>query len=262
MRYQKLDRFLNSSSLAASIFLASGIYKTCKDYNNASPKYKKRFLIKDSDVLTGSAIGMLANKSLSNKISHAPLYEKAVTKISTKINRRKYEVALRYTKDIVKELFSGFMSVASGVLGALGADYLLSKTKFKQPKYNTVNPPQQNKLSAYTQSRLDRFADADTRNAIYTSLTDMPAMKFVSSSMVGAQAIELAKDKEFDKRLKHTTEYLVNDTLIPLLFLSTSSALTKKLKPKYRIPIVFTSVAGGTLITNKALDKYFKKEYS
>lgn len=262
MKYHKLDRFLNSSTLAASIFLASGVYKTYKDFTESSPKYKNRFLIKDSVVLSGAGLGMLANKTLSGRISKAPFYEKAVTKISTKINRRKYEVTLRYTKDIVKELFSGFMSVASGVLGALGADYVLSQTKFKQPKYDTLSQSQQGRLASYTQSKLERFADADTRNALYTSFTDMPAMKFVSSSMVGAQAIELAKDKEFDKKLKHTTEYLVNDTLIPLLFLSVSGALTKKMKPWHRIPLVFASVAGGTLITNKSLDKYYKQKHT
>ena len=88
----------------------------------------------------------------------------------------------------------------------------------------------------------------------YTSMTEMPQMRFLTSGMLGADAIDIAKDLEFDKRLKHTTKYLVNDTLIPLLFLSVSSALTKKMKSLYRIPIIFVSLIGGTMVTNKIVE--------
>ena len=83
----------------------------------------------------------------------------------------------------------------------------------------------------------------------------MPKMRFLSAGMIGADAIEIAKDREFDKRLKHTTGYLVNDTLVPLLFLSVSSALTKNLKSAYRIPVIFFSIFGGTLAAQKIFDK-------
>ena len=126
MRYNpKLDKFLNSSTLSASIFLLSGGYKTYRDYKTADTKYKKRYLIKDSVVLSGAAAGLLINRTAANKIRQSHIYEKAVTRISQKINEVKYNSSLKYTKSIVKELISGFASTASGILGALGADYAL-----------------------------------------------------------------------------------------------------------------------------------------
>ena len=250
----KLDKILNSSTLSSSIFLISGGYKTYSDYRSADEKYKKRFLIKDTVVLSGAATGLILNHMAGKKIRKTQVYEKAVTKISQKINETKYNSSLKYTKSIVKELFSGFMSTASGILGALGTDYILSKTKFKQPKRNQ-NEPEKNRLLVYVDNNLNKFGDKNTRDAIYTSFTDMPAMKFVSSSLIGAEAIELAKEKELEKKLTHTTKYLVNDTLVPLLFLSISSALTKNLKPVLRLPLIFTVLTGGTLLFKKITEK-------
>ena len=65
---KNLDKFLNSTSLTASIFLVSGGYKTYKDYRAANLKYKKKFLIKDCVVLSGAAAGMLANRAMGKKI--------------------------------------------------------------------------------------------------------------------------------------------------------------------------------------------------
>lgn len=78
-------------------------------------------------------------------------------------------------------------------------------------------------------------------------------MRFLSAGMIGADAIEIAKDREFDKRLKHTTGYLVNDTLVPLLFLSVSSALTKNLKSAYRIPVIFSHYSVARSLHRKFL---------
>ena len=139
-----VDKLLSSSVLSTSLFITSGCYKTYKDYKNASPKYKDRFLIKDCVVLSGAALGMLANHGISNKIGKSKIYNNAVTEISKKINdssiHRGVKSSISYTTEIIKELTAGFMSTAAGILGALGADYLLSKTDFQQPKYNRKNP--------------------------------------------------------------------------------------------------------------------------
>lgn len=254
MKYNPaLDKFLNSSSLSASIFLLSGACKTYKDYQEAEPKYKKRFFIKDSVVLIGAAAGLSANYLVSKRVSKSHIYENLITKISNKINNFKYNSSLKYTQTIVKEIASGLLSTAAGVTGALGADYLLSKTKFKQPKVSE-DAPAKNKYSILIDEKLNKISDANTRNAIYSSITDMPVMKFASPGLLGAQAIELAKEKELESRFKHTTKYLINDTLFPLFLLSLSSALTKNLKPGIRIPVIFTSLTGGTLMLNKIID--------
>lgn len=260
MKYSNhLDKFLTSSSLSASIFLASGAYKTHKDYKNATPKYKKRFLIKDSVVLAGTAAGLVAHHAIGKKIVNHRVYEKTVSKITNKINKMKFGTSINYTKSIIKELIAGFASTAFGIIGALGADYLLSKTKFKQPKAQHIEK-KQDKINIYLENNLEKYADKDTVDVIYSSVTEMPKMKFFSTGLVGMDAIDLAKDLEFNKRLENTTKYLLNDTLVPLFLLSVSSALTKNIRPIYRVPLIFSSLAGGTILFNKILDYYTEKK--
>ena len=109
--------------------------------------------------------------------------------------------------------------------------------------------------SVFFDNNLAKVTDKDTRNALYSSVSDLP---IISSGMLGANALEIAQNKKFSQKLKHTTGYLVNDTLIPLIFLSVSSALTKGLKPVFRIPAVFLSLFTGTLVTRKIFDKISK----
>ncbi len=257
---KNLDKFLNSTSLTASIFLVSGGYKTYKDYRAANLKYKKKFLIKDCVVLSGAAAGMLVNRAIGKKIVKNSFYRKTIDDISKKITKTRVEAPIKYTSSIIGELLAGVSATAFGILGALGADFLLSQTKFKQPEKSKLNP-KKDKLEKYFENNMHKYADNDTVNVFYTSMTEMPQMKFLTSAMLGADAIDIAKDLEFDKRLEHTTKYLVNDTLFPLLFLSISSALTKKMKPLFRIPVIFASLIGGTLAINKIADlKMIKSE--
>lgn len=233
----RVDKFLNSSLLSSSIFIASGVYKTCKDYNTAEPKYKDKFLVKDCVVLSGAALGMLANHRINGKIAG------------------KYELNKKmpyYVYDFLK----GFTTFASGILGALGMDFLLSKSGFEQPEGKVQF--HQNMVEKYIDKNIVKIPDKDIKNAVYSRVTDMPQMSILTSSLIGSYAIDLAKDKEFDKRLKHTTKCLINNSLIPLMFLTTSSVLTKSLKPVYRIPIIFSSLVGGTVMINKATEKYIK----
>lgn len=233
----QVDKFLNSSLLSSSIFIASGIYKTCKDYKTAEPKYKDRFLVKDCVVLSGAALGMLAHHKINNQISRKYGFDKKMP---------------HFMNDFLK----GFTNFTSGILGALGMDFLLSKSGFEQPEGKVQS--QQNKVEKYIDKNIMIIPDEEIKEAVYSRVTDMPKMGIFTSSLIGAYAIDLAKDKEFDKRLKHTTKCLINNSLIPLLLLTTSSALTKSLKTIYRIPIIFSSLVGGTVVINKATEKYIK----
>ena len=253
-----INKILESSTLSAGIFIASGCYKTYKDYKTASPEYKDRFLVKDCVILSGAALGMFVNQAASNKIMKSKIYNRAINDISKKVNisgiKNGIKTSLQYTTEIVRELSAGFMSTAAGIIGALSADYLLSKTSFEQPK-NIPYEPEKDKISTYIEDNLAKFTDENTRNVLYTSVSDLPKIKILTSGTIGADAINIAQHKELDKKLQNTTEYLVNDTLVPLIFLSASSTLTKHLKAKLRVPIIFLSLFCGTLTTQKILDK-------
>ena len=258
-----INRILDSSTLAAGMFIASGCYKTYKDYKTASPEYKDRFLVKDCVVLSGAAFGMFVYSAASNKISGNKIYNGIITNISKKVNessiKNGIKTSIQYTTDIVKDLASGFISTASGIIGALGADYFLSKTSFEQPKC-IKREPDKDMFVMYFDDNLSKFTDENTRNAIYASVSDLPKIRILSSGMLGADAIEIAGNKEFDKRLKYTTEYLVNDTLVPLIFLSTSSTLTGNMKAKYRVPVIFSALFCGILGTQKLTDRFVNKK--
>jgi len=253
MKYSNfpIDKFLNSSVLASSIFITSGCYKTYKDYKNAPKEFKDKFLVKDCIVLSGAALGMLACQSASNKILQSKSYNDAILRTAQKLNPSDL---IKKSASVLKELTVGVMTSASGILGALGMDYLYSKCNSDAPDFKNL-PVEKNKMSLFIDKNLAKVTDKDTRNAFYSSISDLPV---ISSGMLGANALEIAKNKEFSKRLKYTTGYLINDTLVPLIFLSVSSALTQNLKPRLKVPIVFASLFGGTLATGKLVDRFVK----
>lgn len=243
------DKFLTSSFLASSLFVTSGCYKTYKDYKNAPKEYKDKFLVKDSLILSGAALGMLGCQSVSNKILKSKIYDSALLRISQRLNPT---VFIKHTAGILKELSEGVMTSASGIAGALTMDYLYSKCNSDTPEY-VLSTQEKNNITALLDKNIAKVTDKETREALYTSISDLPV---ISSGMLGANALEIAKNKEFNTRLKYTTGYLINDTLVPLLFLSVSSALTKNMKPQQRIPLVFLSLFAGTLATRKIVDKF------
>lgn len=258
MKYRNIpvDKFLSSSFLATSLFITSGCHKTYKDYKNAPKEYKDDFLVKDSLVLSGAALGMLAYQGCANKILKSGRYvqimEKTLKVIEESTLNEKLKTSIQYTTDIIKDLTAGVMSSACGIAAALGIDYLYTKCNSEELEYKP-KAETENRMTRFVDKSLSKVTDKDTRNALYASVSDLPV---ISSGMLGANAIEIARDREFHKRLKHTTGYLINDTLVPLIFLSVSSALTRNMRPIYRIPTIFMSLFTGTLGLRKCMDKY------
>lgn len=233
------------------------MYEDCK---SAEGKHKTKFLIKDGIVLGGAALGMLGYSTYSGKLLNVKFMDKLTSKMSSYIVAKKnIEKPAKYLKEISKEVFSNFLSFSSGIIGALSADYLLSKTGFEEPEKTIDIRPEKNVIQKLVDENTAKIIGEDNRDIVYARITDMPQMKVFSSSLIGVQAIDLAKEKEADKRLKHTTKCLISNSLLPLFFLSASSVLTNNLKTLYRIPIIFGSLVGGTILSNKYLEKYLKQ---
>ena len=247
-----INRILTSPLLSTSIFLTSGVAKTYKDYKNADEKYKNGFLLKDTVVLAGAASGMfLCSNSSKYLVKIAPvkkIIEKQAQKLLSKLPKNeilanKMSTPMNYAKEIVQNTFTNFSLFASGVCGALIADYLLGKMGFKQPKINK-----------------EKISQEDVKNAMYERVVDMPQLNMLTSSLVGAAALDLSKETETKTRLKKTTSCLINMSLIPMLLLSSATALTQKLRLCYKIPIIFTSLVGGTVLINRIQEHGIKKE--
>ena len=117
-------------------------------------------------------------------------------------------------------------------------------------------------LKAEENGRLVGFLIAadlvDSYNLLLVAVKEEQRRKGIASKLI-EKLEELAKEKEFDKRLHHTTKCMINDSLLPLFFLSTSSTLTKKMRTIYRVPIIFTSLVVGTMLGKKCLTKYVEK---
>ena len=269
---KNLDKILKSPLLSSGIFITTGAYKTYQDYKYADLKYKKHFLLKDTVVLTGAAVGLLGHKVAANSMVKSKIYNQITEKFAQKItpitNKKAFAKAVEHTKEIIGNTFFNFTMFFSGIMGALGMDYLLTLTGFHQPdkhNLNYINKPiiTNNKLNNYIDDiddNVSKIVDKQTQSEIYNRITDMPQMNIFTDSMIGVHALNLSKDKEFKKRLNHTTKCLLSNSLVPLFFLSSATTFTKNIKPMIRIPIIFTTLVCGTQWTNKLIDNYIAKQ--
>ena len=269
--YTNFNKIITSPMLSTSLFLATGVAHTYKDYKNADDKYKNRFLIKDIVVLSGAASGIFLCANSSKYLGKLKPIQKFVENNAKKLLKKlpkntqltnKMETPLNYAKEIIENTMSNFGMFASGIFGALGADWVLGKIGFKQPKPKHLHEEktQENILD----TSLEKLVGDDIKNAIYERATDMPQLSMLHISSIGDNALDLSKEIESKERLKHTTSCLINNSLVPMLILSTASIFTQKLKPIYQIPIIFTSLVGGTLTFNKikefSIKQHIKQE--
>ena len=200
-----INRILTSPLLSTSIFLTSGVAKTYKDYKNADEKYKNGFLLKDTVVLAGAASGMfLCSNSSKYLVKIAPvkkIIEKQAQKLLSKLPKNeilanKMSTPMNYAKEIVQNTFTNFSLFASGVCGALIADYLLGKMGFKQPKINKEKISQEISINKNFDARVEKIVGEDVKNAMYERVVDMPQLNMLTSSLVGAAALDLSKETD------------------------------------------------------------------
>ena len=104
-----VNKLIDSSALSAGIFITSGCYKTYKDFKTASHKYRNKFLIKDSVILSGAAAGMMAECTLGRKVSKSQVYKQSVRNFTHMVHNPKWAHGLETTHEIIKNIITFFI---------------------------------------------------------------------------------------------------------------------------------------------------------
>lgn len=332
----KVNRVLNAKSTGIFMFGFTGTYKIFTDYKRAPESEKKNVLLKDTFILAGSATGLAAYSVGRNNFIASPLrknssklIDKGVEKFKKtrvwhamntsigKVIEKPLELIAKHSYNIAKDCLDNTLLVASGIMGALGMDYLIQvghshrniveekteqeKVKVKETPVNIVEDKMMHTPVAkikkshnilkhkkkvedtkITQTPANTYVDPvtklkskfkdnvvsqdinnivneDTKNNIISNITNMPEMKVFTNTMIGLQSLRITEEKTFKDKLRSTTNSLLKGTLVPMFFLSLTSNITKGMRSIYRVPIVFTSLVAGTMITNKKIDKKMSK---
>ena len=140
----KVNRILNAKSTSVFMFGFTGTYKVFTDYKRAPESEKKNVLLKDTFILAGSATGLTAYTIGRNNFIASPLrkqssklIDKGVEKFKKtkawhalntsvgKVIEKPLEVIAKHSYNIAKDCLDNTLLVASGILGALGVDYLI-----------------------------------------------------------------------------------------------------------------------------------------
>lgn len=286
----KINRILDSKLTGVVVFGVTGLAKLASDYKNAPETNKDFVLLRDSLILGGTAVGVGAYGLASSKIAHSKAIKSACSGLAAKITRpikntslfkkiypklqkinKPFNEAEKTAKRVFSYCFSNAMMLASGILGAIGADYGIQYSHIEKNKrlrklshrggdkigslYTYENRLKDNFMNSRFNKDLENTVGAEVKSNIYSRVTDLPAMRMFSTTMVGMQGFEVIEEKTFKKRMKHATGCLISNSVIPLFFLSLASNLTRNMKGIVRMPIIFASLVGGTMYAQKAINK-------
>lgn len=281
-----VNRILDSKYLAASVFTVAGAAKTMYDYCDAPNDKKEEVLKRDATILIGTASGILGCEFLQKYLSKNKKLRKFINKgkdfikdkikgSNEKMNRTKTNL-LDNTDEIVKKCLKSAMMLGSGILGAIGSDCILNKVHAKETKkkneemmqkelelevlYNMHNRVKNGIENNYVNKNLENILGKEIKDNMYSRITDLPAMKMFNKTMIGVQGFEVVEEKTFKEKLHHATTCLVKNSLVPVFFLSATSACTKNLREWVRLPVIFGSMIFGTMYTNKFIDHLSKKK--
>lgn len=285
----KINNVLNSKATAITLFGATGVYKAYSDYKKAPYQEKDKVLLHDSLIFAGSTAGIMAFKygdfsllknpikkisnSFSEKVKQTKLFQN-LKESSSKHIKKPVKILFKHAKDITKDCLEDGAMVSSGIMGAIGANYFIKLSHFNNKLLDEIknikNENDNNNNTDFLKNKngiieksdiekhFDSIVDKETKKTIIDSIPVLPELKFFNSSILGKQVFEVSEEKTFKDKLKHTTKCLISNSLVPLFFLSLSTNLTKGMKSLYRIPIIFSTVAAGTSITNKKLEPKLK----
>ncbi len=283
--FGNFNKIVDSRAAGLIVFGVTGTAKVVSDYKNAPDNKKDFVLLRDSLILGGTALGVGAYSIAHGQIIKSPTVKNKTNKIKNTIvssikNSKIYnklsakitnpaEKIIKQTGKIIGDCADNTFMLASGILGAIAADYGIRAThleknrrtrKLARSSEDTIGSlyMYENKLiNEFKNSRfnkdLDSAVGSEVKSNIYSRITDLPAMRMFSKTMVGMQGFEVIEEQTFKKRMKHATSCLISNSVIPLFFLSTATRLTKGMSTILRAPIIFTSLVGGTMYANKAI---------
>ena len=143
-------KIINTQNLETAVFFLLGGIKTVNDYRSVGPDYKRKILLNDTVVLASSSVGMLAYKTLAKnntvrgkilkptiEACHEQYNKLLKTKFVKKYIRGRFnnlfqplKTPIEFSKAVIGDCISNFLTVAAGLFGAIGGDLLLSKTGF------------------------------------------------------------------------------------------------------------------------------------
>lgn len=281
------NKILNTRNLEAGIFILMGGAKTVQDYRSVGEDYKQKILLNDMVVLGSSCAAMIGYRALSHsnimrdkffrptvEFMHKKFIDFCNTDFAKKHLVGKFDSLyhplhkpLEMSKEIIGTCISNTLMVASGLFGAIAGDYALTKigfgihrTKNLKTEENT-KPSQLVMVENFKKNKVDTVIDKRIQEEAFWRVLDFPAFNVLTSPFVGLQGLEITDDEKYSKQVKNASKSLLVNSLVPLFFFSLSSALTKKLKNIYRIPIMFASLLTGTLAVKSFLDHKLNKPH-
>lgn len=255
-----------------------------QDYRSVGEDYKQRILLNDTVVLGSSCAAMVGYRALGHsKFLNEKCFKPIVNAVHNKYMKlynsdfaQKHFVGkldalyhplhkpLEMSKEIIGNCISDTLMVASGLFGAIAGDYALTKSGFgihKTKKLKTEEqtiPRQLVQVENFKKKNVDTVIDKKIQEEVFWRVLDFPVFNVLTSPFVGLQGLAITDDEKYSKQVKNASKYLLVNSLVPLFFFSLSSALTKKLKNIYRVPIVFASLMTGTLGVKAVLDHKLK----
>ena len=269
------NKFLESKATAATVFTVTGLSKLASDYKDAPADKKHYTLTHDAFVLGASALGVAGYTFASKKVIKSKGVTKLLNKLKTHVKghleEKKYSKpaknVLNYLKEVSTKCLDNTLMLGTGILGAIGADYLVHAVhldkKLKQKKtlqtedksFDKINDTTNTLINSFKESGLNKTLDnavgTEVKNSMYNRIFDFPAMKMFTTSMVGMQGFEVIQEKTLKSRMMHTTKCLIANSVVPIFFLSTTTSLTKKMNSAIRLPLTFATMIFGTMYTNK-----------
>lgn len=278
-----INKIIDSKVTAFSVFGVTGFAKVVSDYNKANEEQKGFVLARDSIILGGTTLGiglyslakgqllkknLFPKKFLTNSVNNSHINNK------NNILKKKFMAGFRTFLDISKDCIDNTLMLACGIFGAIGADYGIRYSHIEQNKklrnlnkysdntfntiYNYEDKIKSNLMNSSINKNFENAVGSEVKSNIYSRMTDLRAMKMFGSTMVGIQGFDVIQEKTFKKRMKHATGCLISNSVVPLFFLSMSTRLTKNMKSLFRAPIIFASLVGGTMYTNKLINNLDK----